>query len=345
MKKWHKLVLWVIIAIVFHIGVLTYLDQIYLVKTNKAELTVFENESKPRVDKEIRIPRDAKMIKTSGDGAYAGYIQHKILKVAHMDKGKTVKIIGKDEGEVSYYRWVPGKQIIIFAVKSVTGTKTKFRIKTYDMQSQLGGEYPVIEDVPQDSSIEDITLSSLTNVVYVKVRVSKSHIRVYKLDIAQTVMPVLEIAGDVLIKQANYFDKLLYQADSREVLLRDGSTNEEYCVFKGKNIELINIDADDNVYIGEFDGNRLLKLYVGQILAKGDIIWENRAIDTLVPKSEMHITSNGEIYSVLEGENEVVNADLSKRTEYMGILVDILDHYVVSIRERILKLTVLSQDD
>ena len=194
------------------------------------------------------------------------------MEIINNNEKKIVKLIDSDNGEINYYRWVPDRNIVIYSFKSSGAKNGTVQIDTYDVDTDLERSYPEIGELPKGSEVNDIELSALTNIVYVKIKAENANAIIYKFNIMNNLNYVMDTSINTVIKETYYSDNLLYQDKKNRIYIRDGiKGGSKLLSFKGKMV-LLGIDGEDKAYIGELNNdNKVYKLYygkAGQSLAK-----------------------------------------------------------------------------
>lgn len=345
MKGFARIYKWIVLAVLFQVIVFSYLEFVYLPNRGNVTATAFESSDSEVKSKSIKMPADAGGAMVSFDGSYAAYTQGGKLLIIEIKNGKTLKMLEAGEGNFSYYRWLPDRDMLIYSIKEPDGEKGQVRISTFDLGPKLERSYPKITGLPEGSIITDIELSPLTNVVYAMVKTGDTRIKVYKYNIMDNLNFVMNAGVKAIFKETAYSDNLIYQEDGGRITFRSGKTGKKtYIPVKG-NLKLLAVDAEDNIYAGQLnDSGEVVAVYHGKIDGKLKE-WERTELNAPFDVSEVFVTPDGRIYTS-SGKEKFIRglADVSKFS-YEGELLGILDNYIISKDDSRLRLTAITKDD
>jgi hypothetical protein len=263
--KWAgRIYKWIILSVLLQFAVLSYFNYIYLPGEVKVKATMYESPEAVFKDREADIPEDASHICVSHDGVYAAYLIDGRLEILNT-LGKERKIaVNTQKGRVTFFRWLPDRNMVIYSCSTETGGEGHIEISTYDADNRTERSYPKITRLPGGSDVTDITLSPLTNIVYVKVKTSESAARIYRFNIMDNLSLVMKTKKDTIIKETLFSDNLVYQEPGGKIAVRGSSGGAKSLGLKEKYI-LLGIDGNDRVYAAEPDGKNM----VGEILFGG----------------------------------------------------------------------------
>jgi len=321
---------------------LAYFDLVYLQNRGTVKATVYETEKEVSNSVEVELPREASGIKVSADGAYVAYSLDGKLEIFDISNRRGKKTIDMGEDLLFYYGWLPDRDMVIYSRRVTEKGKTAVQISTYDIHSDVERSYPEISGLPSASEVLDIELSPLTNVVYVKVKVSDSKARVYRYDIMDNLMRVMDTGISTVIKETLYNDNLIYQDDKNKIYVRAGKNKAaKQLPFKNKMV-LLGVDSEDKVYVGELNKeDRVSRIYFGLLdeLLKGS--WTEIPLEKPVLPGNILITPKGAVYELAEAEGLLRGIDGSENIAYEGKFIELLDDYVVTRGGKGLKFTTI----
>jgi hypothetical protein len=166
MKKLKTIFKWILLSFLLQSAVLAYFNFIYLPNRGKYKVTAYEADFVQRKNRSYVLPRGAIVVSVSFDGLYAAYKKENNVVIVDVDKKKIIKELDTAGGSITYCRWLPDRDMLIYAVKEPDGERGQVRIATYDIGPGLERSYPDIENLPEGSEVINIELSPLTNVVY-----------------------------------------------------------------------------------------------------------------------------------------------------------------------------------
>ncbi len=343
MKGLARIYKWIVLAVLFQVFVFSYLEFVYLPNRGAVKATAFELPDTAVKSRSIKIPADAKGACVSFDGSYAVYLQGEKLVVADTKNGKNLKTLNASGGEFSFYRWLPDRDMLIYSIKEPEGKKGQVMISTFDLRPDLERSYPNITGLPAGSSVTEIELSPLTNVVYAMVKTGETRIKVYKYNIMDNLTSVMNASVKAVFKETLYSDNLVYQEPGKRVTIRSGKNGKStYIPVKG-NFQLLALDDEDNIYAGELDDSgKITAVHYGKADSKE---WKKTALDAPFSPSEVVVTPGGSIYTISGDEKFIRDRTDGSQFTYEGELLEVLDDYIVSKDDGRLKMTAIIRED
>lgn len=345
MKKIRMIYRWVIISVILQTAALAYLNYIYLPHRGSVKATIFEQSDTVGANWSIEIPNDASNPSVSYDGRYAAYFHGKKLVVMDVLKKKEIEAISDESDELTYYRWLPDRNMLIYASCSQIKKYNAVTITTYDVMSGEKRSYPEISELPLGSKVVEIELSPLTNIVYIKVKTGDERAKIYRFNIMDNRKLIMNTELGTVIKETNYSDNLIYQAGNYEINVRDGNKNSVYTLkFKGK-MALLGVDSEDKVYVAELNNDgRAINIYYGKADTANVDSWEKVPLTGAVNPENFIISSGGAIYLLMPDENRVLAIGVGREYKYTDELIEITDNYIVTRDDRKLKLSIINRD-
>ena len=346
MKRIVRIYKWIVLAVLFQVLVFSYMEFVYLPNRGAVKATAFEFSEDEVKSKSIKIPADAQGALVSYDGSYAVYLQGARLIVADIKKGGRVcKTLNASGGEFSFYRWLPDRDMLIYSIKEPDAKKGQVRISTFDVGPGLERSYPKITDLPEGSMITDIELSPLTNVVYAMVKTGETRIKVYKYNIMDDLDFIMNMGIKAVFKETAYSDSLIYQEAGGKITVRSGKTGKKtYLPVKGS-LQLLDVDAEDNIYAGQLDdAGKIIAVHCGKA-DKGSKEWKKTETGAPLALSEVVITPDGSLYRVSGKDRTILDMVDGSKFSYEGELLEILDDYIISKDDRRLRLTAINKED
>ncbi|MCX7922175.1 MAG: hypothetical protein N3B21_09220 [Clostridia bacterium] len=334
MKRLLRIYKWIVISVLLQCMILVYVNYFYLERRNEVVATSFEIEEKPDTDAKVKIKQGAQGIKVSFDGAHILYLLEGNLEIVKTQDDKHLKTISGRNGEISYYRWLPDRNMIIYSVKLKQASSGGVQIYTYDVDSGVERSYPEMKGLPTQSSVVDIELSPLTNIVYAKVKVSEEQARVYKFNIMNNLSYVMNVDINTVIKETSYSDNLIYQNTKNKAFIRDGNKSSSKSIPFKNRVALLDVDSEDRVYIGELNSDKKVYcIYYSKIDDKigenPENTWDKIKLDNAVSPESIAITRRGDVYTYSEDGNTIYNVRTGLESTYEGRLIQILDGYLV----------------
>jgi len=341
MKKLERLCKWILISILLQITFLVYINFVYLPNRGIVKATLYELTDDLTENRSMKISADAKNIHVSFSGLFTAFMNGGNLVIADIKKNKTVKSINPAGGEFTYYRWLPDREILIYSVKSPGGGNGEVQISTYDIDPGLERSYPKISGLPDGSSVSDIELSPLTNVVYVMINIGDACAKIYRYDIMDNISFIMNSGTNSVIKETTYSDNLVYQTESGKITSRNGTNGKNYSISLNGKVVLLAVDSEDNIYVGELnEEKKVLNIKYGKCDQKVKT-WLQIKLNVPVVSTDVFVTPDGTIYCVERQENRIYTVGDGSDFSYDGELLEVLDHYIVSKNDNWLKLLAL----
>jgi hypothetical protein len=193
--------------------------------------------------------------------------------------------------------------------------------------------------VPYGSSVVDIDLSSLTNLVYAKVRTSDWSARICKYNIMGDYSYIMQTDIKTKIIELKYSDSLVYQDSTNNIYVRDGALGTtERLSFNGS-AALLGIDSEDNIYAGKLNSDGKIEcIYYGKLGTLPEQAWDKISLDIPVSGENINIASSGKVISVNEDMGNIYNVKENKQIPFKGTFIEVLDSYIATVSSGKLKL-------
>lgn len=343
MKKLAMLYRWIIVSVLLQAVFLSYLNFIYLPNRGTIKATMYEFGDDSLKDRGIKVPSGAKNITVSYNGLFAAYLNDGQLTIIDVQKGKTVKTLEPAAGEFTYFRWLPDRDMLIYSTRTSTKDKGQVVVSTYEIDTSLERAYPNIKSLPEGSSVTDIELSPLTNIVYVLVKTGESKTRLYKFNIMDDLSFVMNGGAEMLIKETAYSDMLYYQNDSNSVMSRNGKTGKASRLLQGSKYRLLCVDSDDKAYIGFLDKDgKVTEILSGK--SDQDVKqWQKIVLNSPASPSDVFVTPAGPVFIADRKAGEILKPDGSAAGKFDGSLLEVLDDYIVSLNGNRLELKLIDK--
>lgn len=333
-KLISRIAIWIAISIFIQVIVLAYLNFTYLPGRNKVNDVILKSQEETIKSKRIVIPRDADKIKVSYNGKYVAYLYKDKLKIMDVYNKKIIKTLSYHGREFSYYKWLHDRNMFIYSLEPLEESPGLIEIFTYDMDWDILRKYPDIEGLDKNSRIEEIALSPLTNIIYMKIK-SSTDAKIYKFDIMDNLSFIMNVEQSAVIKKAYYSDSLVIQDDSYKLHIWDGKEKHTLKTPIDDKVVLLALDERDNVFIGQVDSEgRVCKILAGELNPKEDINWKEIKLDYFIKSSVIYITTEGRIYTVEDEKNTVYDVTENSIHSYKGDFIEILDRYIISRKGR-----------
>ncbi|MBC8063171.1 MAG: hypothetical protein H7Y18_21265 [Clostridiaceae bacterium] len=340
MKTYKRIVIWILISVSIQVIGLFYLDKYYFAESSEIKSTKLVVPPKKIIKAvDIKVDSSAKQTQMSNDGKYLSYYDNDKLKVVDTVTGSvnTVKI--PDGVSLSFYKWLPDRNRIILAEKMKKNQINIIKFYYYDVSKNITEEVRndaknqeiFFELKNEKSEIEDIELSPLTNVMYVKVLNPGRRNVIYRLNIMADINKLDLKVYSVGKMQISYTEDELYFEDLLYKKIRN-SEGKEVKIPEMKSPSIVGSDSKNNIYIADVKDGLVNKIYWG--IYKGNTTtWTSKELVVPVNVKNIYISLGGKIY-VNDALNAVVTELLSgNQTKYTGVLQSIYTKGIATIEE------------
>jgi hypothetical protein len=332
--KWKKRIsIWILISLSLQCLVLFYIDH-YFLATNSKVVTkkVVEDESKKAKNIDITIPEGAKKILVSYDAKYLSYYENEQFKVVNCKDGSIKDIDAEEGSKVSFYKWLTDRNRMFFVEKNNDGESSNLVLYSYDLSK---GEKVKIKELAWTNAkteVEDIQVSTLTGLVYVKVSSESQGNNIYRFTrmVNENITKVNTIPNFVSnISIARHEDNLVYEGSVYNAIYVTGK-DQPISVKGVEKLTLIGTDNNDNVYLGELKDKSISKIYYGKIAQKTE---EWKEIDLKVPtvRKDLFISATGKVYQNDALRGVIKEVDSGTETSYQGKLLQLYTKGIASL--------------
>lgn len=335
MKKIEMIVLWSLLAIALQVLGYYYLDQVYLTAETRYQEIKVSNEKKEVSNQvQVKIPGGSEKISLSSDGKYVAYSENAVIKVLDTENDSFNYLIL--EGEISYYKWLPDRDIMIVAEKYSQEGNQVLRFLSYDAQrdreSKLldgSGEILKIPLPNAEAGIADITLSPLTHIMYVKVTSDDQKSHVYSINVMNQ-LKRLKTASDAI---GNIFipphgTRLIYEELETERIMVSGSDNLQ--IDSAEKLALLGVDSEDRIYLGKLEDNQVTQIFYGNLDTPTEF-WPTIRLPQSVTKEAIQLTKDGQIYLNDFSKRVIFNVRSGKETAYQGEFIQLYDTGIAAL--------------
>ncbi|PYG86913.1 hypothetical protein LY28_02533 [Ruminiclostridium sufflavum DSM 19573] len=342
LAKWYK---WILLAVIFQFCGLLYVNNVFL-NTNVTVSIKDANVSKEVMTGDLKVPGAAMNVSMSYNAEFSAYLLDGVLHIINVDSNDDKGVSGSGKDKITYFRWLPDRNMVIFSSNTRDGKKGTVQISTYEPDSDTLRDYPQIDGLTAESQIMDIELSQYTNVVYAKIKTSDSKSKIIRFNVMSQYAHVMNLGAEALIKECSFVNKLVYQNEGEAVYIYDGINKTKNKVpIDSDNVRVLDIDLNDVLYVGILDSSgNITKIYHQKI---GDEKltdeWTKVDLKTAISPKNIIISGNGNIYSNDTEENKIINLANNLKASYRGDFVEVLDGALVSKDENKVIITSLKE--
>jgi hypothetical protein len=340
MKKFKRVSTWIIVSLVLQSAVLLYLDKVYFITETAFKTKEIETPTAvpQKEEAQIKIPDTAKNISISYDGKFLAYYEDDSIQVVDTVNGRKNQVSFDKDEKASFYKWLPDRNTMIIAEKKIAIKGDMLAFSNYDVQKDEKkdiavdnkGKINFIALPDKQSEVQDIQLSTLTNMIYIKIGHKGNMNSVYSMN-AMWKIEKLKLNG-------NFIGSILTFPREASLAYEDTTYNRLYVTGVSKAItikgilkpELIAADSENRLYAGELNGNKVKKIYYGLVKESTDK-WKSVELSTEVHKKDIYVSSEGSIYVNNNLKGAVTNIITGKETMYTGRFLQMYNEGLVSI--------------
>jgi hypothetical protein len=235
------------------------------------------------------------------------------------------------------YKWLPDRDIMLISYKYINDSGRGFiKLQSYNAKKD---ETTSLNDVKNKelsiplndsrSDVQDITLSTATNVTYVQIGLQGTLSRIYRINVMAQVEPAkFENCSLGNISTLNKEDKLVYEDRTYNRIRVAGMANP---IATGENAMhyLLNTDDEDRIYIGNGTDNKVSKIFIAS-LNGSKVQFETINLKQAVNKNDIYVSKSGKIYVNDAINKKVTELESGKETDYKGSFKKIYDLGVIS---------------
>lgn len=346
MKFLRTLMVWIIISLIIQLSILFYLDNYFLSEDSNLTIKKISKKIMPPKDIDlynddkkynvkILIPDEADMISLSYDGKYVSYYLDYRLVIINTNNGYRINVDFEKDRKISYYKWLPDRNRILIAEKNLSYEKCSMIISYFDMIKREKNK--IKEFVLQDmnSEIESIELSTLTNIIYIKVNHIGDRNSILRMDITNNLIEIkTEHYFIDKIKLIPHEDKLVYEDSTNNTIhLSTYVTGEsKQLIVNGVDrVALLGIDNEDNIYVGKLENGKIKKMFYGNYrISEQD--WKNINLNRATKKENIYISNEGNIYLKDGLRGVITEARSGKTNKYTGYFIGFYGKKIASIQ-------------
>ncbi len=329
--KWYK---WIILAIILQFCFLFYINNIFLNSDGSVSVVNTETKADPLTG-DFKVPQGVKQVKVSFNARFGAFVDNDgILHIINIKSNKDKKIAGLDNDRITFFKWLPDRDMVIYSSDTKDGKAGVVQLSTYEADTETTRDYPEIRDLTKDSKVMDIDLSPYTNVVYAKINTSETRSKIIRFNVMSQYAHVMNLGPDALIKESNYFNKLVYQNPGEAIYVYDGMTKIKNKVPVGaENVRILDIDSNDTLYIGVLGTNGMVTQIYHQKIEEGKLTdsWTKTLLKEPLRLEDIVISINGNMYYINRDENKIINIKNDLKASFRGDILEVLDGALVSM--------------
>ncbi|EJO5347817.1 hypothetical protein NRP93_001909 [Clostridium botulinum] len=340
MKKIKILFSWTIIAIFLSFLALFFVEKVYLSSAKTFKISkVEEDEKKIKKTVSIDVPDYAKDIKISYNGEYISYHNENKIVIVDVAK-KEEKYVEFKNGTVNYTSWLPDRNMLFIGEKAGENIGSFLALFSYDSEKnekfQLedqNGKKTIINLPNNNYDISNMTLSTATNTIYLKIKNQQERSRIYRINTMAQLERIRSLGNNLdKIALMNSEDRVVYEN------VNDGNIHVEgkdypITIRDGGNHCLLGVDDNDVMYIGKLQGNReegiIEKIYYWNLDEK-TINRKEIQLENTINKKDIKILPSGKIFFIDSNKNKVKELISKEEIKYDGVFKDISNNAIAT---------------
>lgn len=332
MKIFVRILIWIMISLTIQCAGLFYANKYLFASSTdiKTKKVVKSDNKKP--DIKINIPDNAKNTNVSFDGKFVAYYDGDVLKVVNTLTGEEKSVEFEGGVKVSFYKWLSDRNRMLIAEKESSNEESNLKLAYYDVDKGLKEDIKDLDWADKKSEVEDIQASPLTNVIYVKVANSGKRSSIYWVNIMKEMKKVETRSYQIgSIRVLPHEDKLIYE-DLTHSRIYMTDKDEPLDISGVSNPSLLGVDDNDNVYIGETNGDKVTKIFYGTV-KEGRNEFQTIDLGSTVDKNNIYITGEGKVYVNDSLKGVVKEFSSGKQYNYAGTFVQMYNGGAISISD------------
>ena len=333
MKVLKRIITWAMLSIMMQLAGLTFLDQVVFTHSSEFE----EKEIKPtqKQDVKIKLPTSAEDISTSYNGKYLKYIDDDKLMVIATRSSETKEVKVDEGAEILFSKWMPRDNYIIIAEKvNISSTDSVIKIIGYNPRNSS------VTNIISDSSelctyqngmkIDDI-VSSTSGTKYIGVSRDGFNSQIYRVDINDNLRALpLKIPSIGTIKVFPHKDEVIYEDNLNKIFYSyTNSENSELNINDVSYISLLSLDENDNMYVGEMEGDKISKIIYGTLDSSMDN-WDVIELEKYKNPRDIYITTKGDVFVNDNLTGKVTNLHNGDTITYEGMFIEMTDRVIIT---------------
>lgn len=327
MKIIRRALIWIIIPILIQMAILYYINDYFLTSKTTIQIKKILTD-KDILEKriEVNVPSNAQNIKVSYDGSYVSYILNNNIVIINTKTLKVKKSISGKSRTIDNYTWLTDRNRLLYFCKANYHGWESIQLQAYDLDANNDIKIDKLIYVPRKSYIANVTLSPLTNMIYINVVDNYNHSRLYRVDIMGKVVNL-----KIPVKR---IDKM-YETQKQDELIYESSNNEIRVIKNGfgytflrNGYSLIGIDSKDNIYIGKLYNSKIEEIYYGS-LDEEMKNWKHITLnDSINPRDVVILPKNDNI-NVIINNKDLKDIKTGKIINGYGRIIGINMNYLV----------------
>lgn len=330
MKRLKKIIAWAMLSIILQVSCLYVLNNFVFKHTSEFQSKKLEVKKSTTKEIKATISTNAKDVSISYNGKYLSYKEDEKLYLQDSKTGTSTMVKTENEGTILYYDWLPERDILVIAEKVEKDGKSKIQIITYNAINSSETLVKEMCTYQENMKVKKISASIFTGVYYVDIDKGGSKDVVYRID-RNNDMEEVNLKTYILgnIQVIPHADRLIY-ADKIKGTFYVTAPNKQLNFDSNKKVELLGIDRNDVVYMGELSGEKIASITYGKVDEETSN-WKKVTLDSVVNVKDIYFNNKSEILINDNLKGSIKNLTTGNEVEYEGKLIQIKEDFIAAM--------------
>lgn len=335
MKVFKNIAICIMFSLILQISGLFYLNNYFLVSNTSVKSRKVVDSINKTSGSKINVPSNAKNINISYNASCISYYLNNKLYVVNTITGKRDSVSPSNGAKISFYKWLPDRNRMLIAQTE----NRNLTLSYYDATEAQKSKITDILMVSSTSKVKDIEAAPLPNVIYLKVSNGTNDNSIYWVNIMKSKKKIITKTKNIgNIKVLPLEDKMVYEDLTNSKVYATGIDNDLSLYGSTKSC-LLEIDNNDQVYIGNVDSNNNIdKIYFGS-LKEDTSSWHTLQLSNPVSKANLIVTTSGKVYIMDNLKATITEVQTGKQTTYKGTFLQLYNDGIASLSDGILEKT------
>lgn len=311
------------VVMAIEMAFIIFLDKFYFADNSQYHAQLVNGDNVKVTDAKISIDNGITGISYSYDGKYISYLSGGIVSVCNMQTGDRNVITAADNMNITNYKWIYDRDRLIIAERSDNASTPYYRLYYYDTGDKTTAEIYnganntrfKINTLENSEKIDQVEMSTLTNLIYIKFSDESGDSRLYRINImgqkSTVKLRTKHIGKIALLKQD---DVLVYEDSYNGRVYTTGRTSS--VTIDGQNqFKIIGLDEEDNVYLAYISGGLVNSIYYGDITKNK---WSKMALPAPAVYSSLYLNRARNVFQCDQGSHTLTNLLTGKGVTFKG---------------------------
>ncbi|MBN1071785.1 dipeptidyl-peptidase IV [Clostridium botulinum] len=325
-----KIIVWIMLSLIVQTSGLYVFNKFICANSSEFKSKKIDiNKSKENTFN-CSIPKEVNDINLSTTGKYIAYLKDEVLNIEDTKTGDTNKFKTENNEIVMYYTWLYDRDIMAIVEKVKKDGEEKIQLITYDVKNDSKTFVQEICEFEKNIEVKNLTISVFTGVYYIQLNKNETKSMIYRIDRNDDLSKV-DINAKLInnMKVIPHEDRLLYE-DKINNKIFVTSPNKQLKFDFNNELELLDIDKNDVIYLGEINENNILSILYGTV--NEDIsTWKKINIDSTINKDDLYCNNENQILINNNLEGYVKNLINDNKIEYDGKFIQLTKDFIVSV--------------